>query len=63
MAEGTRKELTQDEINEARRKPVVERMYLNYFNDIFLKNGTITPRQHREMKNWITTRKVSSLER
>ncbi len=63
MAEGTKKELTQDEINEARRRTVVERMYLNYFNDTFLKNGTITPRQHREMKNWITTRKSSSLER
>ena len=63
MAEGTKKELTQDEINEARRRKVVERMYLNYFNDTFLKNGTITPRQHREMKNWITTRKSSSLER
>ena len=63
MAEGTKKEMTQDEINEARRRTVVERMYLNYFNDTFLKNGTITPRQHREMKNWITTRKSSSLER
>ena len=63
MAEGTKKELTQDEINESRRRTVVERMYLNYFNDTFLKNGTITPRQHREMKNWITTRKSSSLER
>ena len=63
MAEGTKKELTQDEINEARRRTVVERMYLNYFNDTFLKNGTITPRQHREMKNWITSRKSSSLER
>lgn len=63
MAEGKKQELTQEEINEARRRTVVERMYLNYFNDTFLKNGTITPRQHREMKNWITTRKSSSLER
>lgn len=63
MAEEKKKELTQEEINEVRRKPVVERMYLNYFNDTFLKNGTITPRQHREMKNWITTRGSSARTR
>ena len=63
MAEGTKKELTQDEINEARRRTVVERMYLNYFNNTLLERGQITPEEHRVMKNWITTRKSSSLER
>ena len=56
MAEGKKQELTQEEINEARRKVVVDRMYLNYFNNTLLERGQITPEEHRVMKNWITTR-------
>ena len=63
MAEGTKKELTQDEINEARRKVVVDRMYLNYFNNTLLEKGQITPEEHRVMKNWITTRGSSARTR
>ncbi len=63
MAEGTKKELTQDEINEARRRTVVERMYLNYFNNTLLERGQITPEEHRVMKNWITTRGSSARTR
>ena len=63
MAEEKKQELTQEEINEARRKVVVERMYLNHFNNTLLEKGQITPEEHRVMKNWITTRGSSARTR
>ena len=63
MAEGMKREPTQDEINEARRRVVVEKMQLNYMNNTLLELGKITPRQHRIMRNWISTRKPKVQER
>lgn len=45
------------ENNEAKRRAVVERMWLNYFNNGLLEQGLITEEQHRKMKLQITTRK------
>lgn len=51
------------EINEARRRAVVEKMYLNYFNNGLLEQGIITPEQHRKMKVQIAARKSGSQTR
>lgn len=45
------------ENNEAKRRTVVERMWLNFFNNGLLEQGIITPEQHRKMKVQIATRK------
>jgi hypothetical protein len=47
-------------LNEQLRRAVVEKMYLNYFNDSLLQQGLITPEQHRKMKVQIATRKSNS---
>lgn len=57
MAEDTNEE------NEAKRRSVVEKMWLNYFNNSLLEKGLITETQHRKMKTQISSRKVSALER
>ena len=49
--------------DEERRRSVVEKMWLNYFNNGLLEKGMITPEQHRKMKLYITTRKPSAMER
>lgn len=48
--------------NECKKRCVVEKMWLNYFNDSLLKKGLITESQHRKMKIQINSRKVSVLE-
>lgn len=48
-----------DTINEAKRKAVVERMWLSYYNDQLLKRSLITPDQHRKMRVYINGRKPS----
>jgi len=50
------------EANESARRTVVERMWLNYFNDILLEKGLITEVQHRKMKIQISSRKASALK-
>ena len=57
MAEYTNEE------NEAKRRSVVEKMWLNYFNNSLLEKGLITETQHRKMKTQISSRKLSALER
>ena len=57
MAEYTNEE------NKAKRRSVVEKMWLNYFNNSLLEKGLITETQHRKMKTQISSRKVSALER
>lgn len=52
-----------ESLNEQMRRAVVEKMYLNYFNNSLLEQGIITPEQHRKMKLYISTRKSPSLER
>ena len=48
-----------DTINEAKRRAVVERAYLHFYNNTLLEKGIITPDQHRKMKVYIATRKPS----
>lgn len=48
--------------NEAKRRAVVERMWLSHYNNILLEKGIITPDQHRKMKIHIATRKPLSME-
>lgn len=47
------------ESNEAKRRAVVEKAYLNYFNDQLLAQQVISPEEHRRMAINISTRKVS----
>lgn len=49
-------------LNEAKRHAVVEKLWLNHYNNTLLEKGLITEDQHHKMKVYITTRK-SSLER
>ena len=54
---------TQNLTNEQQRRNVVEKMWLNYFNNGLLEKGMITPAQHRKMTLHISTRKPSAMER
>lgn len=47
-------------LNEQLRRSVVEKMYLNYFNNSLLEQGYITLEQHRKMKLQIANRKSST---
>ena len=57
MAEHTKEE------NEIKRRSVIEKMWLHYFNISLLEKGLITEAQYRKMKAQISSRKVSALER
>lgn len=52
-----------NEINEARRRCVVEKMWLNYFNNSLLEQGLITELEHRKMKIQINSRKPSIVDK
>lgn len=56
-------EQKQNLTDEQRRRNVVEKMWLNYYNNTLLEKGMITPEQHRKMKISISTRKPSAMER
>ena len=56
MAEYTNEE------NEVNRRCVVEKMWLNYFNNSLLEKGLITESQYRKMKIQINRRNASALE-
>ena len=49
--------------NEQRRKSVVEKMWLNYYNNSLLEKGMITQDQHRRMQVQINSRKPTGMER
>lgn len=49
-------------INDAKRRAVVEKLWLNHYNNSLLAKGMITQDQHHKMRIYIATRK-SSLER
>lgn len=51
------------ESSETKRRAVVERMWLNFFNNGLLEQGLITPEQHHKMKVQIATRKPNSQTR
>ena len=46
--------------NEQRRQSVVEKMWLNYYNNQLLDKGLITESQHRKMQIKINSRKPSA---
>lgn len=48
--------------NEAAKRNVVEKMWLNYYNNTLLEKGLITESQHRKMRVSINSRKPSALE-
>ena len=50
----------QNMTNEQKHKSVVEKMWLNYFNNQLLEKGMITETQHRKMKVSINSRKPSA---
>ena len=47
----------EQERNEALRRNVVEKMWLNYYNNELLAQGLITESMHRKMKLEISTRR------
>lgn len=47
----------EQERNEARRRNVVEKMWLNYYNNELLAQGLITESMYRKMKVAISMRK------
>lgn len=49
--------------NEAAKRSVVEKMWLNYYNNVLLEKGLITESQYRKMRVSINSRKPSALER
>ena len=49
--------------NEQRRKSVVEKMWLNYYNNSLLEKGMITQDQHRRMQVQINSSKPTGMER
>ena len=51
-----------NEGNEVKRRYVVEKMWLNYFNNSLLEKGLITEDQHTKMKIQINSRKTPALE-
>lgn len=48
--------------SEAAKRNVVEKMWLNYFNNTLLEKGLITEAQYRKMRISINSRKPSALE-
>ena len=51
-----------NEAKEAAKRNVVERMWLNYYNNMLLEKGLITESQHRKMRVSINSRKPSALK-
>ena len=49
--------------NEQRRRAVVEKMWLSYFNNTLLEKGVITQDQHRKIQVRINSRKPTGMER
>lgn len=60
---GNNMEQKQNLSNEQQRRNVVEKMWLNYFNNTLLEKGMISPEDHHRMKVYISTRKPSAMER
>ncbi len=48
-------------VSEQQRQHLVEKMWLNFYNDHLLKEGIITEAQHRKMQTMIVSRKPSAL--
>lgn len=48
-------------VSEQQRRCLVERMWLNFYNDHLLKEGIITETQHRKMQTMILNKKPSAL--
>ena len=48
-------------ISEQQRRHLIEKMWLNFYNDHLLKEGIITDAQHKKMQAMIISRKPSAL--
>ena len=48
-------------VTEQQRQYLVEKMWLNFYNDHLLKEGIITEAQHRKMQTMIGNRKPYAL--
>lgn len=48
-------------VNQQQRRYLVEKMWLNFYNDHLLKEGIITEAQHKKMQAMIISRKPSAL--
>ena len=46
-----------ESLNDQMRRAVVEKMYLNYFNNELMEQGMITPEEHQKMQAQIAARK------
>lgn len=49
-----------DRRNEELKRNVVEKMWLNYYNNVLLAQGLITESMHHKMKVQISTRKPTN---
>ena len=49
--------------NEAKRREIVEKMILSYYNNTLLEKGLISPDNHHIMRTYIATRKSAVQER
>lgn len=58
----TAEETSNTEINEKRRRIVVEAMWLQYYNDTLLEKQLISPTMHRKMRLEISIRKTQKLK-
>lgn len=47
---------------EAKKRAVIEKMWLNYYNNVLLEKGLITQVQHHRMQVQINSRKPSTLD-
>ena len=47
--------------NEQRRRAVIEKMWLNFYNERLMVEGVITPQQHKKMCAQISSRKSSAI--
>ena len=48
-------------LSEQQRRYLVEKMWLNFYNDHLLKEGIITETQHRKMQAMISSRTLAAL--
>jgi hypothetical protein len=48
-------------VSEQQRRHLIEKMWLNFYNDHLLKEGIITQSQHKKMQILISNRKPSAL--
>ena len=58
-----KQQLNDTSANEAKKRAVIERMWLDYYNNSLLEQGLITEYQHQKMKALISSRMSSPAKR